>query len=171
MHMPYQRSSTAAVSLSGYGDDAFPLAQGSRGQRVRQLQFWLSALGYSGTNGAPLKVDGTFGPHTFRAGNDFHSSLGWPPHGAFTELRYNTVGTEYGKWRTGRATQAKHPVQRRGGSPNPPPQREEGHNDAPPQAPFGGEPFASMLTLSHVLLACALGIAAAISLAPPRRPL
>jgi peptidoglycan hydrolase-like protein with peptidoglycan-binding domain len=97
--------------LAGIGDDALPLANGSRGERVRQAQQFLNDLGYVGRDGRPLTVDGSFGPNTAHAATFFNQarSLGSTPtitSSAFSLLQFDAQAR-----RSGLGTVVDHPVQ------------------------------------------------------------
>jgi peptidoglycan hydrolase-like protein with peptidoglycan-binding domain len=106
-------------TLAGIGDDNLPLASGSKGNRVRQAQQYLNDLGYVGSNGQPLAVDGAYGANTAHAASYFNQArgLGFTP--TITASTFSLLQFDANARRSGLATVVDHPIQP-GSNPQPP---------------------------------------------------
>jgi len=80
---PRRPSALAGFDLAGVGNDDFPLAEGSRGVRVRQAQEALNTVAAYRNLAARLTVDGVYGPNTSSAVETYCS---WANFGTFRSL-------------------------------------------------------------------------------------
>lgn len=76
-------ASSSATKPSGINLINTTLNLGSQGDQVKALQQYLSGIGYVGSDGKPLKVDGIYGPETKTAVMQFQSKNGLAPDGIF----------------------------------------------------------------------------------------
>lgn len=72
-----------AADQSGIASINQTLNLGSQGDQVKALQQYLNGLGYLGTDGKPLKIDGIYGPQTQAAVVNFQSHNGLTADGIF----------------------------------------------------------------------------------------
>ncbi len=78
-------SSSQSNSVNPFGIETITktLSKGSNSTQVKELQKYLAANGYKGSDGKPLKVDGTYGPQTKTAVMEFQSKNGLKVDGIF----------------------------------------------------------------------------------------